>query len=494
MRGLRIIILLNICVLGLIEGKAQNVNFMMNSNTSLNLNPAIISASDDFRVGVNYRNKEYVNSIDAQSTFLMLLRPLYKDKKRFGGFGFSVSSDKTGDTQQLSNERISGAYAHEVQLTSWSRLSLGIQAAYFMKKIDSQQFSTGSQWVDGVGYDPTAVNGEEFESFTTGNFTLSSGLFWYIPNEDRTVKFYLGLAMFNLNKPKYSFFGAEQSEPFKYVANTGYEVYRKNGFTITPQVLYYNSYYEHNLTIGSKWSYQFKLMNNNSLFSSGSVDLITNYNLHESVAIGIQVNQPGYSFGIGYGFVDYFTENYTLEKGIVEISFSYKKPLLRTPAKKPVALDIDYPQGNLRDIVFSKPETKNNIVEKEKPKDIKKEIKRESDKEIKFKLEKDFQFGFNKAELNKEAEVYINDIVLLLSENEMLKIEIIGHTDNVGTREANQKISEQRAEIVSKSLVEKGITISRIKTSGMADKQALFQNDTDENRSKNRRVEFIIYY
>jgi type IX secretion system PorP/SprF family membrane protein len=224
----------------------------MNSNTILNVNPAIISSSDDFKVGVNYRNKDYVNDINAQSTFLMLSRPLYKDKKRFGGFGFSVSSNKTRDIQQFNNKTISGAYAHEVQLTSWSRLSLGIQAAYFMKKIDSRQFSTGSQWVEGVGYDPTAVNGEEFESHTTGNFTLSSGLFWYIPNDDRTVKFYLGFAMFNLNKPKYSFFGADQSESIKYVANTGYEIYRKNKFSIIPQVLYYNSYGEHNLKCRAK--------------------------------------------------------------------------------------------------------------------------------------------------------------------------------------------------------------------------------------------------
>ena len=94
MRGLRIIILLNICVLGFIEGKAQDENFMMNPNTSLNVNPAIISSGDDFRVGVNFRNKEYVHSINAQSSYLMLSRPLYKDKKRFGGFGFSVISDK----------------------------------------------------------------------------------------------------------------------------------------------------------------------------------------------------------------------------------------------------------------------------------------------------------------------------------------------------------------------------------------------------------------
>ncbi|MCD4834569.1 MAG: PorP/SprF family type IX secretion system membrane protein [Bacteroidales bacterium] len=496
MMARKLIISIYILFLTAISGIAQDVNFMMYSNTSLNVNPAIISSSDDFKVGANYRNKSYINNVNAQSAYLMLSRPLYKNNNRYGGFGFSVLSDKSGDVQQLTCEGITGAYAHEVQLTSWSRLSLGLQVAYFMKRIDTRQFSTGSQWVDGIGYDPAAGNGEEFESLTTGNFTLSSGLFWYIPNDDRTIKFYLGFAMYNLTKPKYSFFGAEQTEPFKYVANAGYEVYRKGRFSIMPQVLYYNSYYQHNLTVGSKWSYQFNVVQGNWLFSSGSIDLITDYQINEGVAVGVQVNQPGFSFGIGYGFADNFANNYTPEKGIVEISLTVKKSLFREPAKRTVVSDADYQKGKPRDFVFNKLGTTDDkkVVEKDEVKDIRKDIKRESDKEIKFKLEKDFRFGFNDAELNDEAKVYINDIVILLSENEMLNIEIIGHTDNVGTRAANQKISERRAEVVKNYLIERGIDVSRIKTRGMADKQPLFENDTRENRSKNRRVEFVIYY
>jgi type IX secretion system PorP/SprF family membrane protein len=496
MRELKLIILLGFIVLFVVDSEAQDANFTLNSNTSLNINPAIISSSDDLMIGLNYRNKSYINNVSAQSTFLMLSKPLYKNNNRYGGFGFSILSDKSGDVQQLSYEGITGAYAHEIQLTSWSRLSFGLQAAYFMKKIDTKNFSTGNQWVEGVGYDPSMGSGEEFESHTVGNFDLSSGLFWYIPNKDRSIKFYLGFSMYNLTKPNYSFFGAEQSEPFKYVVNTGYEAYSKNRFSITPQILYYNSYYQHNLTIGSKWSYKFNVLKGSWLFTSGSLDLITNYNLNEGIAVGVMVNQPGYSFGIAYGFSEYLTTNYTPEKGIVEISFSFKKPFFREPAKRPVETNADYPKSNLRDFVFDKPlaQQEENIVEKDKVKDIKKDLKRESDKEIKFKLEKDFQFGFNEAKLNNEAKIYINDIVLLLSENEMLNIEIIGHTDNVGTREANQNISEQRAEIVKNYLIEKGIDANRIKTNGMADKKPKSENDTNENRSKNRRVEFVIYY
>jgi len=466
---------------------AQDDHFMMYSNTALNINPAIISASDDFKVSGSYKNRSYINNITLQSAYFMLSRPLYKNNNRYGGFGISVLSDKSGDVEQFTYEGVTGAYAHEVQITSWSRLSLGLQAAYFMKRIDTKQFSTGSQWIDGEGYDPSSVNGENFEKRSSGNFTLNSGLFWYIPNKDRTLKAYLGFAMFNLTKPEYSFFDAGQAEPFKYVAHAGYEVYKKNNFSITPQILYYNSYFQNNWVIGSKWSYQYKILKDSRLFSSGSIDVITDYKINDGVALALQVNQPGYSFGIGYGFANDFSGNYNPEKGTVEISLSIKKSLFHEKKK----VDDTYYQGQERELVFKKPVNETNV---ETVKEVKKELKRESSKEIKFKLEKDFQFGFNDAKLNYDAKKYIDDIVLLLTENESLFIEVIGHTDNVGTRAANQLISEKRVEVVKKYLIEKGIGENRIKTKGMADQQPVFENDTDEHRSKNRRVEFLIYY
>lgn len=475
---------------------AQDVNFMLYSNTSLNVNPAIISASDYMKISASYKNKNYINDVNAQSAYIALSRPLYKNNERFGGFGFSILSDKGGNTQQLSYDGITGAYAHEVQLTSWSRLSLGLQAAYFVKRIDTKEFTTGSQWINGIGYDPGSANGEQFEKQTTGNFTLSSGLFWYIPNDDRSIKAYLGFSMFNLIKPKYSFFGTEQAEPFKYVINSGYEVYKKGSFTIKPQALYYNSFYQNHYVVGSKWTYLFNMSQSKRMISSGSIDLITNYIVNDGLAVGMQVNQPNFSFAIGYGFAYDFTGSYTPQKGTIEVSFSFKKSLFRDVKNTKIASDERYYQGQQRDLVFKTPAAEQDEKETEvnKVKDIKKEIKKESSKEIKFKLQKDFQFGFNEAKLNDEAKAYIDDIVLLLSENEMLNIEIIGHTDNVGSREANQIISEQRANVVKQYLIEKGIDEKRIKTRGDADKNPLYSNDTKEHRSRNRRVEFIIYY
>ena len=491
-----IVLLAIICFI--VKGFAQDVNFMMYSNTSLNVNPAIISTSDDFKVSVSYLNKSFINEIHAQSAFFMLSRPLYKKHKRYGGFGFSVLSDKGGSVNQLSYEGFTVAYAHEIKLTSWSRISLGLQAGYFLKHLGTEEFTTGNQWVDGSGYDPAISNGESFEKQTVGNFTLSSGLSWYIPAEDRSVKSYLGFSMYNLTKPSFSFFDIENQEPFKYVVSAGHEVYRIGNFSIMPHILYFNSYHQNNWNFGSKWSYRFKVQKGSWLFSSGSVDLITDYQISEGAIVGIQVNQPGFSSGIGYGFSDNFSSQFTPDKGTVEISFSIKKSLFREPKKQRIVSDDEYYKGQERELVFKKPEEpakeEDKIVEKDEVKDVKKDIKRDRNREVKFKLEKDFQFGFNEAGLNDEAKSYLDDIVILLVENEMLNIEVIGHTDNVGARDANKKISEQRAMVVKQYLVEKGINAKRIKTRGEADKLALFDNDTEEHRSMNRRVEFVIYY
>jgi outer membrane protein OmpA-like peptidoglycan-associated protein len=70
-------------------------------------------------------------------------------------------------------------------------------------------------------------------------------------------------------------------------------------------------------------------------------------------------------------------------------------------------------------------------------------------------------------------------------------IEISGHTDNVGKKSANKKLSQQRADAVRAYLVAKGIDPDRIKAVGYGDEKPVASNDTSEGRQKNRRIEVI---
>ncbi len=69
--------------------------------------------------------------------------------------------------------------------------------------------------------------------------------------------------------------------------------------------------------------------------------------------------------------------------------------------------------------------------------------------------------------------------------------EIVGHTDNVGSKEKNKQLSADRAAAVKNFLVENGINEARIVTSGKGDSQPVASNKTPEGRAQNRRIEFI---
>lgn len=101
-------------------------------------------------------------------------------------------------------------------------------------------------------------------------------------------------------------------------------------------------------------------------------------------------------------------------------------------------------------------------------------------------------FDFNKASLRPESANELERIVQLMNEMPTLKIEISGHTDNVGSAAYNQPLSESRAKSVVDHLINKGIASSRLQYKGYGFSQAIATNDTEEGRQQNRRTEFKI--
>jgi len=73
-----------------------------------------------------------------------------------------------------------------------------------------------------------------------------------------------------------------------------------------------------------------------------------------------------------------------------------------------------------------------------------------------------------------------------------LVIEIAGHTDNVGDRRLNQALSENRARIITSYLINNGILESRLRHAGYGSSKPAAPNDTEDNKRKNRRVEFVV--
>ncbi|MFA4922664.1 MAG: OmpA family protein [Ignavibacteriaceae bacterium] len=101
-------------------------------------------------------------------------------------------------------------------------------------------------------------------------------------------------------------------------------------------------------------------------------------------------------------------------------------------------------------------------------------------------------FESGKSALSPESyPILVNAIQVLLS-NPDIKVEIQGHTDNIGSESFNKKLSEQRAETVKRFLVAKGVTASRLSTVGVGSSNPVADNKTAEGRSLNRRIEFKV--
>ncbi|MFT3681135.1 MAG: OmpA family protein [Ferruginibacter sp.] len=101
-------------------------------------------------------------------------------------------------------------------------------------------------------------------------------------------------------------------------------------------------------------------------------------------------------------------------------------------------------------------------------------------------------FETGKAELKPEAYAVLDELVAYLQRKDDEKIEIGGHTDNVGKADANMILSQNRANTVRAYLLMKGIAPDRVTAKGYGMTMPIAENDTDEGRGLNRRTEVKI--
>lgn len=182
-----------------------------------------------------------------------------------------------------------------------------------------------------------------------------------------------------------------------------------------------------------------KKMTHAELFVSSNGARIISTNIHKTKKIKIAATTPEYTFTV-------------LEKGYLQSNFSVKN----TSSDTTILVYLD---------------------------------KVEVGKKLKLKY---IYFESKKSELLKESENELSVLLRFMTENPTVKIKIEGHTDNVGTHEDNIALSENRVKSVIKYLEDNKIDVSRIKFEGYGETKPLASNDTEDGRSQNRRVEFLI--
>jgi len=100
-------------------------------------------------------------------------------------------------------------------------------------------------------------------------------------------------------------------------------------------------------------------------------------------------------------------------------------------------------------------------------------------------------FDTGKSTIKPDSAKTLDDAAAALKAAGELKVEVGGHTDNVGTPEANLKLSQERAQAVMAALVERGVKADRLTAKGYGQASPIADNRTEDGRAKNRRVELV---
>ncbi|QSE98720.1 PorP/SprF family type IX secretion system membrane protein [Fulvivirga lutea] len=485
-------------ILTALSSMAQNVSFNQFDQSPFTTNPSILGMKNEASVSFLHRTQQLAADIKFNTTQLTGSYALINKKtfRRRGGVGFSILRDAQNGEQAFKLQGINLGYAYNLPFASNQFVSFGLQTGYFQRSINSDGYTTGSQWVNNIGFDRNAPLGETFLDNQTSYFSIASGATWYAEDASQRQIFRLGVGVAHLNKPDIAFTEVEDRLDYRLTGNAFIALLKNEKVLYGPELLYLYEANDDLISAGSSLSYFFKNDNPLSAIRSGSIDFKSRYTINNSIVLGIQLTQPNFSVGFSYDFAVGNNAVLTTGRNSSEIFISIKKSLGNRKQSNKVVID-NYSLGEVRDFYASDKVRYFGNENNAQPSD---DAERQDEEEInweeenyQFELRKDFSFGFNEANLSEEAKFFLDDIIRLLNSNDRLYLEVIGHTDNVGTNAANKKVSVARAQVVVDYLVEKGIRSKRLKVTGKGADEPLLDNSSESNRAQNRRVEFIIY-
>ncbi len=467
---------------------AQETVYSLNQYTPLNYNPGYSVL--DYEAGLSLFHEEYtIGAGDyITSNSLNVDYPIIKKEtgRRLLGIGFSAFNKDAGASDLLNAYNLGLSVATPVQIANRHFLNFGAGANYVNKRTSLESLSTGSQWIASeFRYDPNAALGESFAIQNINYVSLSTGISWVFQT-DRFRQTLVSVSAYDLNQPTESFFEGTDKLPVKWIAFAETILYENHRIQITPSFYYINR----GVTNSYKAFVSTKLLfeNNNpyDVIKTGNIDFQMSYGMSGDAAASIILNQPGFSAGFSYNFP--VTQQNQYLQSVVQVGVSLTKTLWK-PKPKTIVIES---APSTRSFDFDR---KREVVTVEKSEldQIRDQLNQlDNIKSLQFELQKDFKFEFNSSKVDPSSYPFLDDLSDLLNENEEFSLQVIGHTDNVGSKNANYSVSSQRAEVVANYLIEKGISPDRISSIGRGDTEPISDNASEDGKARNRRVEFII--
>ncbi len=512
------------------SAKAQYFNFSQYSQTPQRVNPAHVAASDYEQANLIYRNQNTAADFDINSSNISYQRPFRFSKKQrhFLGFGISALDDRTGGSALLNKQDIGLTTGLNIKLDETQTLNFGVSGMLKRLNFSLDGLETGFQYQNSNGSTLSSFIGEDFVSESKTTIGVNAGVLWEKKDKNGRQIAQFGWAIYDLNQPgEFLKGGNNYILPRSNLFQLGIRAFNNDKLSVYPQLLVLLSGKVLNINSGITWEYT---LPEGKKFSK--LVLQTNYVVSSYGSIGFRLSGEKYSAGMSYDLG--FASTQVANAGAIEISFAYHK--LVREKRKPATIIAEAEAKDLQDIdeVVIQEDTdldnvdtlsvimdtlvniKEEVVETEleipvvKNDSANAEMDQESSDvtilseyspgtsvgELIYsnvrmeRLNIICEFDFNKSELKQEVQSYLNELGEELKGQNIIAIEIIGHTDAVGPADYNMNLSTERAHSIAAFLAKQGIPWDKLSVTGKGESQPLPGVTNDR---ENRRVEVLIF-
>jgi type IX secretion system PorP/SprF family membrane protein len=461
---------------------AQQFPFMEGYNVNpFSLSPAFAGIHNPNTLFLDYRS-DWSGLEGGPKTYqISYSSRLYKKV----GLGGRFIYDKTDIFKQT---LLLGTYTYEINFAQKHSINFGLSGGLYKNSIDMAKYFNNPDYVN----DAALISGLERSKL---KFVSDISILY------RTGNFESGILFSNLMFGSAKYSAVEVSyKPFNnYMIHTGYNFQVADRWEIKPFVLWRAGKNTPGLLeVATAVTYNKKVWATAVYRSAGIWGLGAGAQLLDGVLINYS-----YNLSTNVAMNIFGSHQITLGFRLFKPSRNVpNEPVIQRPVELPVSPVVPETKPapvEVAPVVPEKAPVKEPLIEAVKvpvtksavSEPEKLSIQRENVSKAAIELGQ-IHFETNRSVITEYSMPILREFLKVLKENPDMKFEIRGHTDNVGSPEANKKLSLERAQVCIDFLISNGISPNRLKAVGYGQEKPLYPNDTPENKARNRRVEAII--
>jgi type IX secretion system PorP/SprF family membrane protein len=317
---------------------AQEFNRINPNYSLMQTNPALASFDNDLKAVLHYRSMYSAIGQNFVSPVINIAVPLFDKSRtnRWGGLGFTLVSDKAGENAYLMNTGFRVSFAYNIKLSPQQSIAAALSAGIFRRSVNTDGFTTGSQYIPGQGYDPNAPLNETLQNQSKSYLDLAAGCIWQYRDKQGKPFIYAGVSAYKLNRPNISFTDMPYDSQITYLGLAGFRLIKRDQLMISPEASV--KYVEKRLayTIGTR--FEFPLGTTGKILRQSSLCLTPHYISGNILAFSLELNHKNYAIGFGYEYNPADLKGVTGYLEAYEVMLSLKKNIAKNLTENP---DVD---------------------------------------------------------------------------------------------------------------------------------------------------------